>query len=166
MLYNHPVEKVYIALDNVRSLYNVGSVIRTCSFFDVKKVILIGYSGTKFNFKGEKVLHPKLEKTALGAENDVEIVFIENVEELQIFAQEVGLKIVSIEQDSDSINFDDWVPEDNSILVLGNEVKGVNPDILEASDYIVEIERLGEKHSLNVATTAGILIHKIAKDLR
>ncbi len=163
MLYNHPVKNVYIALDNVRSLYNVGSVMRTCSFFGLKKVILIGYSGTKFNFKGEKILHPKLEKTALGAEQDVEVTFIENSEELLWFAKDENLKIVSIEQDTRSKDFDSWKPEENSILVLGNEVTGVSHDILEISEDIIEIKRIGKKHSLNVATAAGLLIHKVAK---
>lgn len=156
------MKNVYIAMDNVRSLYNVGSVMRTCSFFGLNKVLLIGYSGTKFNFKGEKILHPKLEKTALGAEVDVETTFLENSEELLWFAKENDLKIVSIEQAENSADFDNWVPEENSILVLGNEVKGVNPEILDISEETVEIKRLGNKHSLNVATTAGLVIHKVA----
>ena len=81
------MNNVYVAMDNIRSLYNVGSIMRTCSFFGFAKLILIGYSGTKFNFKNEKVLHPQLEKTSLGAEKDMEeIVFVENVEELGVFA--------------------------------------------------------------------------------
>lgn len=156
-------KNIYIAMDNIRSLYNVGSIMRTCSFFGLTKIVLIGYSGTKFNFKGEKVLHHQLAKTALGAEEDMEeVVFIENAEELYWFAEEKGLKIVSIEQHEDSVGFGDWRVEDNCIVVFGNEVKGVSPEIMEISDEIVEIERLGNKGSLNVATTAGIVVEAVA----
>ena len=155
------MKNVYVAMDNIRSLYNVGSIFRTCSFFGFEKVILVGYSGTKFNFKNEKVLHPKLEKTSLGAENDVESIFIENAEELFHFAKENKLKIISIEQKERSTLLKDWKPEDSTILVFGNELKGVSKEILEISDEVVEIERQGNKHSLNVATAAGIVLHHV-----
>jgi len=155
------MNNVYVAMDNIRSLYNVGSIMRTCSFFGFAKLILIGYSGTKFNFKNEKVLHPQLEKTSLGAEKDMEeIVFVENVEELGVFAKENNLKIVAIEQHERSIKLSDWELKSDCVLVFGNELKGVSKEILDMADEIVEVERAGNKTSLNVATAAGIVLSK------
>jgi tRNA G18 (ribose-2'-O)-methylase SpoU len=152
------MKNVYIALENVRSLYNVGAIMRTCSFFGFYKLVLIGYSGTKFDFKGNKILHPEVAKTALGAEEDMEIVFLENTEELFHFAKEKKLKIVSIEQDEKAVKLDAWKPQENSILVFGNEVKGVSKETLGISDEIVEIERIGKKGSLNVTTAVGVVL--------
>lgn len=157
------MSNVYVAMDNIRSLYNVGSIFRTCSFLGFEKVILVGYSGTKFNFKNEKVLHPKLEKTSLGAEEDVESTFIENAEELFHFAKDNKLKIISVEQKEGSTLLKDFKHQDNIILVFGNELKGVSKEILEISSEIVEIEQVGNKKSLNVATAAGIVLSHMKK---
>lgn len=156
--------KVYIALDHVRSLYNVGSIMRTADFLGYTDVILIGYSGVEFDMKGQKILHPKLEKTALGAEKRIKTTFVENAEELLFFAHENNLKIISIEQDEDSTLLESWkLPEEDFIIVFGHETKGVSQEVLKISDGVVEIQRLGEKHSLNVATSAGIVLYDIKK---
>lgn len=158
------MSKVYIALDHIRSLYNVGSIMRTADFLSYSEIILIGYSGIDFDMKGKKVLHPKLEKTALGAEKRVNTTFIENAEELLFFARENNLKIISVEQSSSSVLLGDWVlPEKDFIIVFGHETKGVSKEVLKISDEVVEIERLGKKHSLNVATSAGIVLFEVAQ---
>jgi tRNA G18 (ribose-2'-O)-methylase SpoU len=156
------MKKIYIALENVRSLHNVGSIMRTCSFFGFYKLILIGYSGTKLNFKGNKVLHSQLEKTSLGAEEDMEVTFLENAEELFHFAKENKLTITSIEQHEESTKLKNWNPKDNTILIFGNEVKGVSKDTLDISDEIVEIERAGNKASLNVTIAVGVVLGVLA----
>lgn len=156
--------KIYIALDHIRSLYNVGSIMRTADFLGYTDIVLIGYSGVDFDMKGEKVLHPKLEKTALGAEERIKSIFVEDAEELLFFAKEKNLKIVSIEQSENSVLLEDWgLPEGDVLIVLGHETKGVSDDILKISDEVVEIKRIGKKHSLNVATTAGIVLYEIKK---
>lgn len=156
------VKNIYVALENVRSLHNVGAIMRTCSFFGFYKLILIGYSGTKLDFKGNKVLHPQIAKTSLGAEVDVRVTFLENAEELFHFAKENKLTIIAIEQHKKSTSLKDWNPIDNTILVFGNEVKGISKDTLDISDEIVEIEKIGNKASLNVTTTLGVVLHKIS----
>jgi len=152
------MNNIYIALENVRSLYNVGAIMRTCSFFGFYKLILIGYSGTRFDFKGNKILHSEVAKTALGAEKDIEIIFLENSEELFHFAKEKKLKVVSVEQHEESIKLKDWKLENNSVLVFGNELKGISKGILEISNSIIEIEKIGKKGSLNVTTVVGIIL--------
>ncbi len=86
---------IYIALENVRSLYNVGSVMRTMSFFGMKDLILVGYSGRKK--PGLDKLHEKVTKTALGAEKDIKIKWLKNSDELIKFCKEKKLKLAAVE---------------------------------------------------------------------
>ena len=150
-----------MALEKVRSLYNVGSVMRTMSFFGVKNLLLVGYSGRKK--PGMDELHEKIKKTALGAEKDIKIRFLKDSDELIKFCKKQKLTLVAIEQDEKSISFNDWKPVNDSVFVLGNEVEGISQKVLDGASKIVEIPRLGKKGSLNVATTAGIVIEKYSR---
>lgn len=156
-------KKIYIALDNVRSLENVGAIMRTCSFFGINDLILIGYSGTTVNFKDQRVLHPTIKKTALGAELDLNIKIFESSQEFLDFIRNENISLFSVEQASNSLKLNtfDFVLLDNFCLVFGNERDGVNQEILEKSTSIIEIERLGNKNSLNVATSVGIVVSRI-----
>lgn len=147
---------MYLALENIRSLYNVGAIFRTASFFGIKHVLLVGYSGRKA--AGLNELHEKVKKTALGTEKDLEIKFLKNSQELIKFSRDNKLKIIAIEQDKNSVAIDHWQPKKNSVLVLGNEVNGVSKEVLAAADEVVEIPRLGKKGSLNVSVAAGIIL--------
>ena len=148
-----------IALENIRSLYNVGSIFRTASFFGIKKILLVGYSGRKAVDIDE--LHNKVKKTALGAEKDLEIKFLKNSQALIRFSRNNQLKLVAIEQDTQATGLQEWQPEENSILVLGNELRGVSLQVLKAAEEIVEIPRRGQKGSLNVSVAAGIIMVKL-----
>ncbi|OIP04052.1 hypothetical protein AUK18_00750 [Candidatus Beckwithbacteria bacterium CG2_30_44_31] len=148
-----------IALENIRSLYNVGSIFRTASFFGIKKILLVGYSGRKAVDIDE--LHDKVKKTALGAEKDLEIKFLKNSQALIRFSRNNQLKLVAIEQDTQATGLQEWQPEENSILVLGNELRGVSLQVLKAAEEIVEIPRRGQKGSLNVSVAAGIIMVKL-----
>jgi len=150
---------VIIALENIRSLYNVGSIFRTASFFGIKKILLVGYSGRKAVDIDE--LHNKVKKTALGAEKDLEIKFLKNSQALIRFSRNNQLKLVAIEQDTQATGLQEWQPEENSILVLGNELRGVSLQVLKAAEEIVEIPRRGQKGSLNVSVAAGIIMVKL-----
>jgi tRNA G18 (ribose-2'-O)-methylase SpoU len=149
------MENIYVALENLRSLYNIGAIFRTCSFFGVKKVLLAGYSGRNFDTKGRVVLHEEIKKSSLSSEKDLEIIF---TDDLVKYAADNKLKIISIEQHPDSIALQDWKPESDTILVFGNEVDGVSTQVLEASEEIVEIEKSGTHNSLNVTTSCGIVL--------
>jgi len=150
---------MYIALEKIRSLYNVGSVMRTMSFFGLDKLVLVGYSGRKK--PGLNELHEKVRKTSLGAEKDIKIKWLKTSEELIRWAKKNKLKLVASEQDKKSVNLDDWQVKEKSVVVLGNELQGVSLKVRKVANKIVEIPRLGKKGSLNVATTAGIVINKI-----
>jgi len=158
---------MYLALENIRSLYNVGSIFRTASFFGISKVLLVGYSGRAR--PGVNELHEKVKKTALGAEKDLEIEFIKNSEELIKFTEGNKLKLTAVEQDKKSVDIAKWQAEKNSVLVFGNEVNGVSQEVLEAADEVVEIPRRGKKGSLNVEVAAAIILAQVVRvgaDLR
>lgn len=143
---------VVLVLDNIRSLNNIGSIFRTADAFRLTGIYLCGITA--------KPPHREIQKTALGATESVDWVYWEKctaaIEELK----SKKYKIVALEQADESINLINFKPsEDNKYaIVLGNEVKGVSAEIVELSDYCVEIPQFGTKHSFNVTVSAGIVI--------
>jgi rRNA methylases len=148
-----------VVLDDVRSMYNVGSVFRTCDAFRVEAVYLCGISCTP--------PATEIHKTALGAEDAVTWKYFKNaleaVEELKI----QGYHVLSVEQVEHSTKLQTFIPQKNQkyAVILGNEVKGVHQEVVDASDGCLEIPQLGTKHSMNVSVTAGIIIYKFAEQL-
>lgn len=145
-----------VVLDDVRSMHNVGSVLRTADAFRLEAVYLCGITGTP--------PHSEIHKTALGAEDSVEWRYfktaLEAVEELK----GRGVTVLSIEQAEGSTMLPAFQPEDGNTyaVVLGNEVKGVHQEVIDASDGCLEIPQYGTKHSMNVSVTAGIVIYHFA----
>ena len=148
-----------VVLDDVRSMHNVGSVLRTADAFRVEQVVLCGITGTP--------PHPEIHKTALGAEDSVSwrhcTSALEAVEELR--AQ--GVTVLSVEQAEGSTMLPAFRPEPDRryAVVLGNEVKGVHQEVIDHSDGCLEIPQHGTKHSMNVSVTAGIVIYHFALSL-
>lgn len=153
----------YIALENLRSLHNIGAIFRTCSFFGFYNVLLVGYSGKAKDHYDRVILHPELTKTALSSEHDLNITFIEDTSALIAFSNMHKLDLIAIEQAEESISYKDFKNEDanDKILVLGNEVTGVSSEVLSASKVILEIPKIGNKGSLNVSTACGIILANI-----
>lgn len=151
-----------IALQNIRSLQNVGAIFRTCNFFGIKDIVLVGYTGKGKDHYDRQILHPKIAKTSLGSEKYLNIQFIDSEQDLLNYAKKNKSHIICIEQDSNSISLDSYTPSKNDILVFGNEVTGITEPLLKESDQIVEIARVGEHKSLNVATTVGIVLYKLS----
>ncbi len=141
-----------VVLDDVRSLYNVGSVLRSCDAFRVEAVVLCGITATP--------PHAEIHKTALGAEDSVAWRYcasaLEAVEELR----RRGVTVMAVEQCEGSTMLDEFRPEAGRryAVVLGNEVKGVRQEVVDACDGCLEIPQFGTKHSLNVSVTAGIVV--------
>lgn len=148
-----------VILDDVRSMYNIGSVFRTADSFRVEAVYLCGICQTPPS--------TEIHKTALGAEESVSWHYfktaLEAVEELK----NIGYTVFSVEQVEHSTKLQTFVPQRNQkyAVVLGNEVKGVHQEVVNASDSCLEIPQLGTKHSMNVSVTAGIIIYKFAEEL-
>lgn len=148
-----------VVLDNVRSLHNVGSVFRTGDAFRVKKIVLCGITATP--------PQAEIHKTALGAEDVVEWQYFESTMDAVAMLRQEGYNIFSIEQCEGSIALQEFETREGEsyAVILGNEVKGVQQAVVDASDGAIEIPQFGTKHSLNVSVTAGMVIWEFAKML-
>ena len=141
-----------VILDNVRSLNNIGSVFRTSDAFLVESIFLCGITATP--------PHPDIHKTALGAEDSVLWKYFENTVDAVEYLQKNGYVVYAIEQVNNSISLENIELEKNNkyAVVLGNEVKGVQQEVVDKCDGCIEIPQFGTKHSLNVSVTAGLVI--------
>ena len=158
-----PKLPLVVVLDDVRSLYNVGSVFRSCDAFRVEAVYLCGITACPPN--------AEIHKTALGGEDSVEWKYFEQTEEAVRELQKNGYFVYSIEQVEGSTQLQDLnLVRDSQnggryAVVFGNEVKGVKQTVVDLSDGCLEIPQFGTKHSLNVSVAAGIVVWEFAKGL-
>lgn len=149
-----------VVLDNIRSLHNIGSVFRTSDAFRVECIYLCGITAVP--------PHPEMHKTALGAEFTVDWKYVDNAVEAVDNLKKDGYTVYSVEQAEGSIMLEDikLYPNRKYAVVLGNEVKGVQQEVIDHSDGCIEIPQYGTKHSLNVSVTAGIVIWDLFKQLK
>jgi len=147
--------KVVVVLDNVRSMHNVGSVFRTADAFLIQSVYLCGYT--------PKPPHRDIQKTALGATETVEWHYVSNTMEAVRLLKEKGYKIFAVEQAEGSVSLEKFNPEDNIAVIFGNEVEGVDVEVLKHCDACIEIPQFGTKHSLNISVAAGIVLWDITR---
>ena len=148
---------VTVVLDSIRSLTNVGTFFRTCDAFNVDKIYLCGITA--------EPPHREIQKTALGATESMEWEHRESISELILELKSEEKVICSIEQTEKTTLLQevDKLPNDHYVLVFGNEVNGVDQEIIDHSDHIIEIPQFGTKHSLNVSVCAGIVIWEFTK---
>lgn len=148
-----------VVLDDVRSMYNVGSVFRTSDAFRVEAVCLCGITSTPPS--------TEIHKTALGAEDSVSWRYFPSALEAVKSLKAEGYEVYSVEQVHGSTMLQHFSPASDKkyAIVLGNEVKGVHQEVVDASDGCLEIPQFGTKHSMNVSVTAGIVIWHIAQAL-
>lgn len=155
--------KFSIILDNIRSVENVGAIFRTADVLGIDKIYLAGVSGISFSGQ-EKVLHPKIQKTALGAQNFIPWEHWENIEKLVDGLKKQNINIVCLENNvPQAKNILEFEPRFPLALIAGNEVEGIGKNILEKADAIIQIPMFGRKESFNVATAAGIAGFEINK---
>jgi len=149
-----------VVLDNVRSLNNVGAIFRTADAFLLESIYLCGITSTP--------PHPEIHKTALGAEDAVDWKYLENIEDALIELKAKNYIIFAIEQAKGSISLQDLTLEKGReyAVILGNEVKGVQQNIVDMCDGCIEIPQYGTKHSLNVSVSGGIVIWDFFKKLK
>lgn len=148
-----------VVLDDVRSMHNVGSVFRTGDAFRIEAVYLCGITSTPPN--------AEIHKTALGAEDSVAWKAFDSALKAVMELKAAGYEVYSIEQAHGSTMLQDFQPEKGKkyAVVLGNEVKGVHQEVIDASDGCLEIPQFGTKHSMNVSVTAGIIIWHFAQTI-
>ena len=149
-----------VVLDDIRSLHNIGSVFRTSDAFRIECIYLCGITATP--------PHPEMHKTALGAEFTVDWKYVNNAVDAVDNLRKEGYIVYSIEQAEGSIMLDELELDKTKkyAIVMGNEVKGVQQEVIDHSDGCIEIPQYGTKHSLNVSVTTGIVIWDLFKKLR
>ena len=142
-----------VVLDDVRSMHNVGSVLRTADAFRLEAVWMCGITGTP--------PHAEIHKTALGAEDSVEWQHFDSALEAVERLREEGTCVLAIEQAEGSAMLHDFhpTPSQRYAIVLGNEVKGVHQEVIDRCNGCLEIPQRGTKHSMNVSVAAGIVIY-------
>ena len=175
--------EITLLLHNIRSTHNVGAIFRTAEGFGVKKIILSGYTpypDLSLNreapscayIEGEicrndprlphirQKITQQIHKTALGAESLVPFVFYEDIADwLEDNDQHENLPVIALEQSDRSVMLPDFRPPEKLALLLGEEVHGITPELLEQCQHVVEIPMFGQKESFNVSVAAGIALY-------
>jgi tRNA G18 (ribose-2'-O)-methylase SpoU len=151
-------KEVYLLLHNIRSTHNVGAIFRTADAVGVKKVFLSGYTPAPVDRFGR--IRQDISKASLGAEKTVSWEYISD---LDIFFKKIKkdkIKIFALEQDKRSVDFRKAKTDSKNLIILGNEVDGIEKGMLDICDEILEIPMLGEKESLNVSVATGIVLYQ------
>ncbi len=148
---------VIVVLENIRSAYNVGSVFRTSDAFLIEAIYIIGYSA--------KPPHKEIKKTALGAEETVSWKYFKTTGEAIEELKNEGYKVFAIEQAAESLHLQqlDLNETEKMAVIFGNEVTGVEQSTIHLCDGCIEIPQLGMKHSLNIATAAGVVLWELVR---
>lgn len=146
-----------MVLDNIRSLHNVGSVLRTADAFRLEAVYMCGITATPPS--------PEIHKTALGAEDSVAWRYYEDTLQAINELKAEGYTVLAVEQVEGSLKLGQFsfAPGERYALVMGNEVKGVQQKVVDACDQALEIPQYGTKHSMNVSVTAGIVMWEVER---
>lgn len=148
-----------LVLDNIRSASNVGAIFRTADAYRVQEIRLCGITA--------QPPHPEIRKTALGATDSVVWSHWDSTLEALQDLQANGVQVASVEQAHDAVSLEDFDPSGQSwAVVMGNEVKGVDQEVMTQSDIALELPQFGTKHSLNVAVCAGIVIWEFARSVQ
>jgi len=151
---------IVVVLDNIRSLNNIGSVFRTSDAFLVEKIILCGITA--------KPPHKDIHKTALGATDSVQWEYVEETTEAINKLKNEGFMVLSVEQTEKAVMLQDFEVEKNKkyAVVFGHEVKGVQQDVVNISDFAIEIPQYGTKHSFNISVSAGIVLWELFRKIK
>ena len=152
-----PPSGLVVVLDNIRSAHNVGSAFRTADSFGIDKVFLCGISAVPPS--------AEIHKSALGAEDSVPWEHVDDTLEAVRRLQADGYTVVAVEQTVHSVKLGAFQREPGRkyALIFGNEVSGVRQDVVDASDFSLEIPQYGTKHSLNVSVSVGVVLWEMVR---
>ena len=154
------MQRVVVLLDNIRSLYNTGSILRTADASGVERVVLCGITPRPDQGSRQR---RAIAKTALGAEDSVSWEYEAHATNaLRKLAAE-GYQLVAVETAPDAVDLFEWIPRWPVCLVFGHEVDGVSQNLAPDVDTVVRIPMLGQKRSLNVATAAGVVLYELLR---
>jgi 23S rRNA (guanosine2251-2'-O)-methyltransferase len=152
-------KSLVLVLDNIRSVHNVGSIFRTADAVGISKIYLCGTTPTPIDRFGRK--RSDLHKSALGAEEYLEWEYVESTLDLVKKLKEESLKIIALEQNDKSVDYKGVSISENTAIILGTEVTGIDKEILDLCDIIAEIPMEGKKESLNVSVATGVFLFRI-----
>lgn len=160
---------IIVVAHNIRSTHNVGSILRTADGFGVGKVFLTGYTpyptqpgDTRLPHIANK-LTQQIHKTALGAEASMPTEYVEDVRPVLEQLKAAGYELVALEQSPRSVMLHQFTPLGKVALLLGEEVHGIEPELLACCDTIIEIPMRGKKESFNVSVATGIALYQLCK---
>ena len=152
-------KNIIVLLDNVRSVHNVGSIFRTSDALGISKIFLCGITPTPIDRFGRE--RNDLHKSALGAEKSVAWEQHSSAFECVSNLKSEGYSVVCVEQDKNSVDYKTVTPKNKTVFVFGSEVDGVSKEVLALADDVAEITMMGEKESLNVSVTFGIMMFRM-----
>ena len=151
--------KIVIILHNVRSAHNVGAIFRTADAIGVERIYLSGYTPLPLDRFSRPV--KEIAKTALGAEQTIPWEKISRIDPLLTRLSREGWSLVAVEQDVRAQDYKSYVPKGNTVLCLGNEVRGLSPKLKAKFDTLIQIQMHGEKESLNVSVAFGVVLFQL-----
>jgi tRNA G18 (ribose-2'-O)-methylase SpoU len=154
------LQRVVVVLDNVRSLYNTGSILRTADAAGVERVVLCGITPRPDQGSRQR---RAIAKTALGAEDTVPWDYSPDAKTALNTLKAEGYSIAIVETEPSAVNLFEWTPSWPVCLVFGHETQGVSDDLASLVDTVVRIPMLGHKRSLNVATAAGVVLYELVR---
>lgn len=152
-------KEVYVLLHNIRSTHNVGSIFRTSDALGISKIFLSGYTPTPLDKFGKP--RKDIAKVALGAEKSISWEYIKNIKKLIEKLKNERYKVVALEQSKNSVDYKKVKIKNKILFIVGNEVSGVEKNILELCDIVAEIPMGGGKESLNVSVAFGVGLFRI-----
>ena len=153
-------QRIVVLLDNIRSLYNTGSILRTADASGVERVVLCGITPRPDQGGRQR---RAIAKTALGAEDSVPWDYQPDAHTALQSLATAGYHIVAVETSPEAVNLFEWTPRWPICLVFGHEVDGVSSDLAAHVQTVIRIPMLGEKRSLNVATAAGVVLYELLR---
>lgn len=152
-------KEIVVVLDNIRSVYNVGAFFRTSDALGISKIFLCGITPAPIDRFGRE--RNDLHKSALGAEKNVEWEQVSSAFECVSKLKDQGYSVVCVEQAKNSIDYKKVIPKNKTVFVFGNEVEGISQEIMSIANQVAEIEMMGQKESLNVSVTFGIVMFRM-----
>lgn len=161
------MRRIVLVVHNVRSIHNVGSLLRTADGLGIEKVYLTGYTPYPLKTGDERLPHlanridRQITKVALGAEKTVDWEHVDAIGPLLDRLRNDGYEIAALEQSPRSITLDSYSPPNKLALIIGREVEGIEPEILDEVNKILEIPMLGQKESFNVTNAAAMALYHL-----
>lgn len=161
--------KITLLAHNIRSTYNVGSIFRSSDGFGIEEIILSGYTPYPKQTNDKRLPHisrkisDQIHKTALGAEETVKNHYCSDAKTVISKYRQLGYRIVALEQAKNSLELHHYRAPDKCLLMLGEELNGIEADLLALVDDVVEIKMCGQKESFNVAVATGIALYHLTQ---